>query len=138
MTNEFLALQQQSTWKLVPLTTHTILGFRWTYLTKLHTDGTIARDKACIVAQGHHQEYELDYFDTFSSVAKLPLIHMLLTIALNKQWPIQQIDVTNAFLHVSLNETAYMEQPRDFHDNQFPNHVCFLQKFIYSLKQSPR
>ncbi|PKU77905.1 Retrovirus-related Pol polyprotein from transposon TNT 1-94 [Dendrobium catenatum] len=139
MADEFFALQTQGTWSLVPLPPNTsVLGCRWTYRLKHHSDGSITKHKARLVAQGNHQEYDLDYTETFSPVAKLPTIHILLTVALHNDWPVHQLDVTNAFLHGSLEETVYMRQPQGFVDATHPNHVCLLRKAIYGLKQAPR
>ncbi|KAI0507419.1 hypothetical protein KFK09_013544 [Dendrobium nobile] len=129
MANEFLALQQQGTWCLVPPPIDTlILGSRWTYKTKKNSDGSISSYKARLVAQGHRQEYGLHYKETFSPVAKFPTIRILLTIAFTNSWHIHQLDIANAFLHGSLNDTVYMKQPRGFEDTQYPKHVCLLKK----------
>ncbi|KAI0498967.1 hypothetical protein KFK09_019866 [Dendrobium nobile] len=139
MAAEFFALHKQGMWTLVPLPSNaTVLGCRWTYRTKLHSDGSVAKHKARLVAKGNHQEYGLDYSETFSHVAKLPTIRILLAVALHHDWPVQQLDVANAFLHGSLSETIYMHQPKGFEDATNPNYVCRLHKAIYKLKQAPR
>ncbi|XP_020704869.2 uncharacterized protein LOC110115833 [Dendrobium catenatum] len=139
MSEEFDALQRQGTWSLVPIPqNHTILGCKWTYRTKLKPDGTIDRYKARLVAQGFKQQYGIDYKETFSPVAKMPTIRILLTVALTKQWPVLQLDVSNAFLHGTLDEDVYMKQPPGFVDTTHPDYVCKLHKTIYGLKQAPR
>ncbi|KAI0507536.1 hypothetical protein KFK09_013662 [Dendrobium nobile] len=139
MASEFYALQKQGTWSLVPQPPNSsVLGCKWTYKTKMHADGSIAKYKARLVAQGNHQEYGIDYYETFSLVAKLPTIRILLSIALHHNWKVQQLDVANAFLHGTMEETVYMKQPRGFEDTTNPDYVCHLHKAIYGLKQAPR
>ncbi|XP_020672726.2 uncharacterized protein LOC110092497 [Dendrobium catenatum] len=111
MAEEFIALQKQGTWTLVPVPINApILGSKWTYRTKCNSDGSVARFKARLVAQGNQQEYALDYNDTFCPVAKLPTIRILFAVALFYQWPVQQLDVSNA-LHGNLTETNKERSP---------------------------
>ncbi|PKU63096.1 Retrovirus-related Pol polyprotein from transposon TNT 1-94 [Dendrobium catenatum] len=139
MSQEFQALQTQGTWDLVPPDpTQNILGCKWIFRTKYLADGTIARYKARLVAQGFNQEQGLDYAETFSPVAKMPTIRVLITIALHHAWPLHQLDVSNAFLHGTLSHTVHMKQPIGFVDSIHPDYVCRLKKALYGLKQSPR
>ncbi|PKU74273.1 Retrovirus-related Pol polyprotein from transposon TNT 1-94 [Dendrobium catenatum] len=139
MAQEFFALQQQGTWTLVPPPPNApVLGSKWTYHTKYNSDGSVARFKARLVAQGNQQELGINYQDTFSPVAKLPTIRILFTVALFHNWPVQQLDVANAFLHGDITETVFMRQPKGFEDATNPSHVCRLHKAIYGLRQAPR
>ncbi|PKU73330.1 Retrovirus-related Pol polyprotein from transposon TNT 1-94 [Dendrobium catenatum] len=139
MSLEFQDLQSQGTWDLVPPSPHmNVLGCKWMFRTKYNSDGSISRHKARLVALGCNQEYGIDYYETFSPVAKIPTFRILITIALHNSWPIHQLDVSNAFLHGSLNETIYMKQPAGFQDHTYPTYVCKLKKALYGLKQSPR
>jgi hypothetical protein len=65
-------------------------------------------------------------------------IRTVLSIAVSARWPIHQLDVKNAFLHGTLSEMVYSQQPSGFVRLAFPSHVCKLNKSLYGLKQAPR
>ena len=69
---------------------------------------------------------------------KVTTIRLLLSLAISQKWHIQQLDISNAFLHGDLHELIYMDQPQGFQNPQYPHHVCKLQKSLYGLKQAPR
>jgi hypothetical protein len=71
-------------------------------------------------------------------VIKPGTVRTVLTIATNKCWPVNQLDVTNAFLHGHLDEQVYSHQPAGFVDSSMPDAVCSLSKSLYGLKQAPR
>lgn len=70
-------------------------------------------------------------------VEKLNTVRVLLSLAANLDWPLQQLDVKNAFLNGDLEEEMYMDAPPGF-DGEFGSKVCRLMKSLYGLKQSPR
>jgi hypothetical protein len=80
----------------------------------------------------------IDYTENFSPVVKPTTIRVVLTLAVHFGWPIRQLDVSNAFLHGSLAEEVFMEQPQDFIDANQPDYVCRLHKAIYGFKQAPQ
>jgi hypothetical protein len=65
-------------------------------------------------------------------------VRLTVSLATVAHWSIRQLDIKNAFLHGSLSEEVYMDQPPGYTDPRFPNHVCRLHKVIYELKQAPR
>lgn len=139
MNEEYQALLQQGTWTLVDPPAHAhIIGCQWIYKIKRHSDGSVARYKARLVAKGNQQEEGLDFYETFSPVVKQPTIRVALSLAVHYHWPLRQLDVSNAFLHGTLEEEVYMQQPLGYRDPNHPYHVCKLQKALYGLRQAPR
>ncbi|GJX60250.1 retrotransposon protein, putative, ty1-copia subclass [Tanacetum coccineum] len=79
-----------------------------------------------------------NYGETFSSVADIRAIRILLAIAAFYDYENCQMDVKIAFLNSHLSEDVYMVQPEGFVDPKHPNKVCKLQRSIYELKQASR
>ena len=97
----------------------------------------IVRNKARLVAQGYSQEERIDYEKTYTPVARLEAIRMLLAFACFKNFKLFQMDVKSVFLNGFINEEVYVEPP-DFENPHFPNHVFKLPKALYGLKQAHR
>lgn len=141
---ELAALELNNTWSLVPLPKdkHTI-GCRWIYKVKYKSDGSIDRHKARLVAKGYTQQEGVDFLETFSPVAKLVTVKIILALAATQHWHIHQLDINNAFLHGDLFEEVYMDLPLGYSRQGEPTdssirHVCKLNKSIYGLKQASR
>jgi hypothetical protein len=98
------------------------------------TDGTLDRYKARWVLQGFTQRPGVDYDEIFSPVVKLATVRTVLSTAVSRDWPIQQLDVKNVFLHGTLSETVFYCQPTGFTDPAHPDLVCRLRKSFYGLK----
>ncbi|KAL0543591.1 hypothetical protein IC582_018691 [Cucumis melo] len=112
------------------------IGCKWVFSVKVNPDGTMARLKARLVANGYAQTYGIDYSDTFSPIAKLTSIHLFLSIAATYNWPLHQLDIKNAFLHGNLQEEVYMEQLPRFVAQGESDRVCHLRKSPYGLNRA--
>ncbi|GJX66390.1 retrotransposon protein, putative, ty1-copia subclass, partial [Tanacetum coccineum] len=75
---------------------------------------------------------------TFSPVADIRAIRILISIAAFYVYKIWQMDVKTTFLNGYLDEDVYMVQPKGFVDSRYPRKVCKLQRSIYGLKQASR
>ena len=80
-------------------------------LLKYKVDGSIDQYKARLMANRFTQTYGVDYLETFSLVAKLNTMRVLLYLTTNLDWPLLQLDVKNAFLYGDLEEEIYMDIP---------------------------
>jgi hypothetical protein len=139
MQAEHNTLLRNKTWRLVPRPPGVrVIGGKWILKNKLHLDGSLERRKARWVLRGDVQRTGIDFDQTFSPVVKPATIRTVLTLAASYNWPVHQLDVSNAFLHGELKETVYCQQPTGFVDSEHPDHVCLLDKSLYGLRQAPQ
>ncbi|PNX85086.1 retrovirus-related Pol polyprotein from transposon TNT 1-94 [Trifolium pratense] len=112
MKTELDALGRNQTWSLVDLPPHIKpIGCKWVYKINHKADDSIERYKAHLVAKGYNQIEGINYFDTFSPVAKLTTVMVLIALPSINHWHLHQLDVNNAFLHGELQEDVYMQVP---------------------------
>ena len=78
---EMDALNENGTWNLVQLSIgKKAVGCRWVFAVKVNLDGSVARLNARLVAKGYAQTYGVDYFDTFSLVAKMTYVRLFISL----------------------------------------------------------
>lgn len=117
---------------------HPIIGTRWVLRNKMNEQGVITRNKTRLVAKGYNQEEGIDYDETFTPVARLEAIRILLAFASFMDFKLFQMDVKSAFSNSFIEEEVYVEQSPGFESFNFPNHVFKLSKALYKLKQAIR
>lgn len=140
---EITALEHKETWIIVTLPPRKhVIGCKWVFTIKYNPGGTILKYKAHLVAKGYMQQEGIDYIETFSPVAKLASVKLILSLAACFGWTLTQMDVTNAFLHGDLDKEFYMSLPLGYTPSNGvplpPNSVCKLRKSLYGLKQASR
>ena len=62
----------------------------------------------------------------------------MLAFTISQSVKLFQMNVKSAFLNGYIKEEVYVEQPPDFKDHKYPDHVFKLNKAFYGLKQAPR
>ncbi|RDX86688.1 Copia protein, partial [Mucuna pruriens] len=105
----------------------------WVFAIKVAPNDIIDHLKAQLVAKGYTQVYGLDYGDTFSLVAKITTIRLLLAMTVIRHWPLRQLDIKMLFSMVT-----WMKKYTWSNLLGESGLVCKLRRSLYGLKQSPR
>ena len=90
-----------------------------------------------MVVKGYSQRKFIDYAKIFSSVVKLTIIRILLSIVALENLHLEKMDVKTVFLHGDLYKEIYMQQPEEFVVPGKEHMVCKLTRSLYGLKQAP-
>ncbi|CAL8988191.1 unnamed protein product, partial [Prunus brigantina] len=111
MKSEMDSMYANQVWTLVdPPQGIVPIGNKWIFKRKMGSDGKVETYKARLVAKGYKQREGIDYEETFSPVAMIKSIRILLAIAAHYDYEIWQMDVKTAFLNGHLREELYMDQ----------------------------
>nr|GEU29820.1 retrovirus-related Pol polyprotein from transposon TNT 1-94 [Tanacetum cinerariifolium] len=134
--NQFIA---NDIWELVPQPRNiTIIGTKWVFKNKLDDNDIVSQNKAMLVAQFYNQQEDIDYDETYASVARLESMRILLAYAYALDFKLFQMDVKSAFLNGFINKVVYVTQPLGFIDFEKQYHVYKLKKALCGLKQAPK
>ena len=114
------------------------VGCKWVYKRKRGIDGNVKTFKVRLEAKGYTKKEGIDYEETFSLVAMLKSIRILLSIATHYDYEIWKMDVKTAFLNGNLEEEIYMMQLEGFIAKDQEHMVCKLKRSFYGLKQASR
>src|SRR5207249_2805881 len=153
---EFESLLKNDTWEIVDRPKNRkIVSCRLLLRDKFNVDGSVERRKARLVARGFSQQPGIDYGETFSPVARIASIRIVLAIAAKLELELHQVDVATAYLNGELEEEIFMNIPEMLpetlseiaeksKDNDFRqkarnmlrsmrdgNKVCLLNKALY-------
>ena len=108
---------EMESWELVPRTSEMhVLPSTWAFKIKRFPDGLVKKFKARFCVRGDRQKEGIDYFETWSPVARWETVRTMMVLAAKLNLKSAQCDITAAFLHARLkpNEEIYASQPRGF------------------------
>ena len=133
---------KQKTWisigrKTVPANKPVLPG-TWAFKLKRLPDGSPLKYKARYCVRGDKQVAGVDYFETYAPVVQWSTIRLVLTMVLENGWVIRQVDYTNAFTQVELQEEVYIDSPKGFQRKDKRYLVLKLLKSLYGLKHAPK
>jgi hypothetical protein len=81
MQEELNDFKRNEVWCLVERPKQNVVGTKWVFHNKQDEHGVVTRNKTRVVAKGYSQVEGLDFDETFTPVARLESIHMLLAYA---------------------------------------------------------
>ncbi|KAK8560657.1 hypothetical protein V6N13_003342 [Hibiscus sabdariffa] len=99
MRSEMDSMSENQVWTLVePPEGIKPIGCKWVFKKNIDMDGNVQTYKGRLVAKGFRQIHGVDYDETFSPVAMIKSIRILLAIAAFQDYEIWQMDVKSSFL----------------------------------------
>ena len=139
MVGKMADLDNNEAWDLVEFPTgRNPIGSKWVFKRKLSAEGKVEKHKSRLVAKGYSQVEGIDFGEIFSPVAKLTSIIFLLSVVVEFDFEVEQMDAETTFLHGDLEEEKFMKQPEGYAMKGKKELVCKMKKSLYGLKQSPR
>nr|GFC16797.1 copia protein [Tanacetum cinerariifolium] len=84
------------------------IGTKWVLKNKKDERGTVIRNKARLVAQGHTQEEGIDYDEVFAPVARIKAIRLFLAYTSFMGFTVYKMNVKSAFLYGIIDEEVYV------------------------------
>lgn len=102
---------------------------------KRNVDGSLDKYKARLFKRGN--QYSESWADTFAPVVDFMIFRLLLSISAQKDWHVQQINLSNAVMQNKMMREVWMQSPKLF-DCVAAFQVCLLRKSLYRLRDAPR
>lgn len=130
--------QKMKSWSEIPLkriklTGQQILDCMWVYTYKLDKHHCLLKCKARLVVRGDQQR-NITSQDTYAATLASRSFRMMMAIAAHYDMELKQYDVTNAFVHATMDREVYMRMPRGY---QKPGTILQVNKALYGLRISP-
>ena len=134
---ELKSLDDTHAWNVVKCPKNTnVVSCKWVFKIKKNTVDEIDKYKACLVAHGFIQQYGVGCHGTYTPIARLASLCLVLAIAAHHGWDINIFNFHSAFLNGKLydNGVIFMELLPGF-NKQDHDLVACLCIALYSSKQ---
>jgi hypothetical protein len=119
--------------KKIKLAGQQILDCMWVYTYKLDKHHRLLKCKARLVVRGDQQR-NITSQDTYAATLASRSFRMMMAIAAHYDMELKQYDITNAFVHATMDREIYMKMPRGY---QKPGTILQVNKALYGLRISP-
>nr|GEV34531.1 hypothetical protein [Tanacetum cinerariifolium] len=124
MNVEMQSMKDNEVQDLVDLTPNgKTVDSKWLFKKKTDMDGAVHTYKACLITKGFTQTPWIDYEETFSPIADIRVIRILIAIAAFYDYETWQMDVKTAFV----NEYLSKENPGELHWTAVKNILKYLR-----------
>lgn len=95
---ELHAIEKNKTWKLVDLPSgKEAIGLKWIYKSKFNANGSLQKYKVRLVAKGYAQIPGVEFFETFSLIARMDTIRIMLAVFAQRGWEIFNLMLNQRF-----------------------------------------
>jgi hypothetical protein len=110
MDKELDQIENNDTWELVPRPNNkNVIGTKWVFRNKLNEDEQVTRNKAILVCKGYSQVEGIYFEETFTLIAIMEAIGLILAYSCSKNIKVYQMDVKSTFLKKYLEKEVYFE-----------------------------
>jgi hypothetical protein len=113
-----------------------VIPCHYVLATKRGPNGEKLKLRARLVANGQHQRYGVDYFDTFTPTCNMITIRTVLCMAAHLDWEVHQVDIKSAYLYADVQEDIYMRPPPGYLSEGEHWKVLKLKRSLLGLKQA--
>ena len=137
MKTEIDAIHENEVWELIsPPKDCKPVESKWVFERKLDSESNVCTYKARLVAKDFSQQKGVNYDETFAALLHFDSVRSLMSIAVQFDFELHQMDVSSSFLNGELEEDIFMSQSEGFVIPDKEEFVLHLKKSLYALKQS--
>ena len=115
------------------------LSSRLVLKVKYKADGTYDKHKGRLVVRGFEARPGFDFLSTFSPMASIVAVRLLMSVAVHHGWNIIHSDIPQAFCQSPIDTEICIKLPKGITvRGQSDSKVLRLLRALYGLKQSPQ